>query len=233
MRAYSLMGKDNWLNRQRFRMVTKFIPNSSTQRLLDFGCGHGLFLKQLRSNTTLSLHGYDPYMCDSLDPVQQDGIKLYKSFETIEGNFDIITALDVIEHIEDHEKALLNINKLLHSNGKLLLTLPSYQWLYSLHDELIGHYRRYTKVSIRELLEKTGFTVVHQEYFFIFLIPVSVMMNFYLSARKLMKKRLHFNDLPPDPLGIFSLLVRLENYLVQTGVNPPCGYSLLTCAYKR
>lgn len=232
-RDCSLMGIDNWLNRKRFSAVMQFIPNYSKQKLLDFGCGNGLFLQHLHHNTALSLSGYDPYLLDSIVSGMLEKAKFYKSFDNIEGTFDIITALDVIEHIEDDEKSLFAINKLLNPSGRLLLIVPSHSWLYSMHDSISGHYRRYTMRSMQKLLESTDFTIVHQEYFFIFLIPVSILLKYYLAARKLMKKELHFNNLPSDPLGICSFMVKLENCLVRAGTKLPCGYCLLTYAQKR
>ena len=234
IREHSLMGRDNWMNRHRFQTVTRFISRATTHKLLDFGCGNGFFLQHLhRQGYSLSMSGYDPYLADDVEMDAEHGVDLHKSFDEIKHlSFDIITALDVIEHIEDDITALQNINSILKPNGEIIITVPSYQWLYNSLDAANGHYRRYTKTSMQQLLTKTGFTVIHQEYFFIFLIPVSLMVKLCLKAGELLSKDIRVSDFPLNPLGIFSALSRGEHRLSRLGVRLPCGYCLLTYGRK-
>ena len=59
--------------------------------------------------------------------------------------FDIICLLDVLEHIEDHKTTLNILKKMMSRDGIMILTVPAYKWLWSKHDELNHHFRRYTK----------------------------------------------------------------------------------------
>lgn len=236
---YKLVGTDNWLNQHRFTLVTKFMDNSDKQKLLDYGCGNGLFLQYLLNNNwSLSLSGFDPYLLskdtNDIKILEDKGINFHKQFNNVANTtYDVVTALDVIEHIEDDKKALIGIRKILKPDGKLLLTVPSHPWLYSLYDATVGHYRRYTSASIQNVLTEAGFTVVEQRYFFIFLIPASLFIKYYLLVKKIMGRKMDINELPLNPLGIFSLAIRIEDFLMERGgVKFPCGVSLFVHARK-
>ena len=226
---YTMIGDYNWFNNHRFAVASRYLP-SSAQTLLDFGCGNGLFLDYLNfSGHSLSAVGYEPYLLSNANRSSP----IYESLEHLgKQQFDVVTALDVIEHIEDDEGTLMNINNLIKAGGTLILIVPGHEWLYSLHDSESGHYRRYTKTSVEKVLEKSGFSVVYQEYFFFFLIPVSVFIKYYLLCKKILGKKLHIRDLPSDPLRTFSCLTVLEKKCMQHGIRMPCGHSLLVNARK-
>ena len=237
-RFYKLIGTDCWLNQHRFTLVTKFIHNSDKQKLLDYGCGNGLFLQYLLNNNwSLSLSGFDPYLTskntNDIKFLVDKGINFQKQFNRVANTtYDVVTALDVIEHIEDDKKALVDIHKILKPDGKLLLIVPSHPCLYSLYDVASGHYRRYTKKSMQNVLTEAGFTVVEQRYFFIFLIPASLFVRWYLLVKKIIGRKISIHELPSNPLGIFSLAIRIEQFLMKRGVKFPCGISLFVYARK-
>lgn len=235
---YKLVGTDNWYNQHRCTLVTKFMHNSDKQRLLDFGCGNGIFLKYLYDNGySMGLSGFDPYLTsketNDIKILEDKGINFQKQFNNVANTtYDVVTALDVIEHIKDDGKALRDIHRLLKPNGRLLLTVPSHPWLYSLHDAATGHYRRYTSASIQNVLTEAGFTVVEQRYFFIFLVPPSLFVKYYLLVKKIMGRKIGINELPLNPFGIFSLAIRIEEFLMNRGVKFPFGQSLFVYAHK-
>ena len=66
--------------------------------------------------------------------------------------YDTILYVDVLEHIEDDKEELINVSSLLSKNGKLIILSPAYQWLYSEFDEAVGHFRRYTKRTLLEVI---------------------------------------------------------------------------------
>ena len=100
---------------------------SAKQSLLDFGCGNGLFLKYLmRKNYTLSLTGYDPFFMSYRSDFPQKGVCIHTSLSTLSGEkFDFITALDVIEHIQNDREAIMQMSMLLKKGGNLLVTVPA------------------------------------------------------------------------------------------------------------
>jgi 2-polyprenyl-3-methyl-5-hydroxy-6-metoxy-1,4-benzoquinol methylase len=108
--------------------------------------------------------GNDPYLAgvehlDLATPAlaEQHGHLLHQ--------FDTVIALNVVEHIEDDRKAIDNCLQLLKPGGHLVILVPAFQALYNSFDVELGHYRRYTKRSLRALEEGAGLTVVHQQFF--------------------------------------------------------------------
>ena len=91
--------------------------------------------------------------------------KLEISHPGLIGKFDTVFALNVVEHIEDHLLALGNMHKLLRQGGKVIILVPAFQSLYNGFDEQLGHFRRYQPESLKNILESTGFRVIHSRYF--------------------------------------------------------------------
>ena len=94
---------------------------------------------------------------------------LYPEFETkyfdLKEKFDSIFLLNVIEHIKDDHTAAKNCRYLLKPDGHLILLAPAYSWLFSSFDKQLGHFRRYSLRSLKELLEKNNFNILSGSYF--------------------------------------------------------------------
>jgi SAM-dependent methyltransferase len=88
-----------------------------------------------------------------------------EKYKDLLNSFDTIILLNVIEHIEDHNRAIQNACSLLSKNGVLIVLAPAYQTLYCPLDKGLGHFRRYTKKSMKLLLTSNGFGVASWTYF--------------------------------------------------------------------
>jgi len=97
--------------------------------------------------------------------------------ETIDKKFDLVCLFDVLEHIEDDSKAIEKIAQLLKDRGKLIITVPAYQFLWSYHDEIHHHHRRYFKSELSDLLEKNNFKISHSGYFNFLLFPLAFLQR--------------------------------------------------------
>ena len=86
--------------------------------------------------------------------------------------FDLIAMLDVLEHVVDDRRALVNLRDRLKPGGRLLLTVPAYMFLWSRHDEVNHHQRRYTRSALVRLMRETGYDVRHATYFNTLLFPL-------------------------------------------------------------
>ena len=95
----------------------------------------------------------------------------------ISGSLPAIGLFDVVEHMEDDHKFLETIRIHLSSHGRIYLTVPAYQALWSEADVVAGHYRRYSRRVLRELLERVGFEVELATGFFRFLPPAILAMR--------------------------------------------------------
>lgn len=135
-------------------------PNS---RVLEFGAGIGS-LAQLWAKENSSKP-----ICLEIDPnlkkvIQGRGFECYSSLEAIEGQFDLIYSSNVLEHIEDDQKVIVQLYQKLKPSGILALYLPAFQCLYSDFDASIGHYRRYEKRELIHKLKSVDFNIEKCEY---------------------------------------------------------------------
>ena len=87
-------------------------------------------------------------------------------------HFDLIAMLDVLEHVADDRGALDNLRERLKPGGRLLLTVPAYMFLWSRHDEINHHQRRYTRRALVRLVRERGYDVRHASYFNTLLFPL-------------------------------------------------------------
>lgn len=86
-------------------------------------------------------------------------------FGSLFGTFDTVFALNVIEHIEDHQKALANCRKLLKNGGQLIILVPAFQSLFNHFDTALGHFRRYTAKTLQPVFIANNFQIIHHRYF--------------------------------------------------------------------
>ena len=88
--------------------------------------------------------------------------------------YDLVAALDVIEHIPDDKAALEGIARVLKPGGKLLATVPAHQWMWSAHDVVNHHQRRYSKAAFRKLIDQSPLKLESIGYFNSLLFPVAL-----------------------------------------------------------
>jgi len=143
------------------------------------------------------------------------------------GSYDMVAVLDVVEHVEDDVAALQAIARALKPGGKILITVPAHQWMWSAHDVVNHHKRRYSKGTLTVALEKAGLTWRKLRWFNSLLFPVAVAARF---AGKLMGKDDSDDSPPPKPLNtLFEGIFRLERHMVGRVPLPP-GLSLIALA---
>lgn len=149
-----------------------------------------------------------------------------------EGEFyDLICLFDVLEHVEDDGAALRALFARLAPAGLIFLTVPAYQWLWSDHDRLHHHMRRYSLRALRRLAEESGFTVHHGSYFNSFLFPAA-------AAVRLLSKLLKLGSgddtaVPAGPVNaILTGIFAAERHLLPR-FSLPVGLSVLLVAGRQ
>ena len=100
-----------------------------------------------------------------------------------EGWADLVLMLDVLEHLDDDERALETAWKALRPGGVILITVPAFAWLWSAHDVALGHRRRYVAGSLQARVMEAGFRVEHQSYFNTLLFPAVVLARCWKRLR--------------------------------------------------
>jgi len=149
--------------------------------------------------------------------------------------FDLVVALDVIEHITDDGAALSEYYRITKHNGILLLTVPAYSFLWGAHDEINDHKRRYVADELKNKVEKTGFTVGKLTYFNTFLFPFVLLARMGQRLMRMVNGR-HKprSDLKLYPFIINDLLEAI--FMLEEGLlrkyDLPYGVSLLCVAKK-
>jgi SAM-dependent methyltransferase len=142
-------------------------------------------------------------------------------------SYDLVAALDVIEHIEDDRAALQAIAAKLKKGGKFLMTVPAHQWMWSAHDVANHHKRRYSKASLKKLVDESPLKLETIGYFNSLLFPLAVVERL---GSKLRGKNGAEVSLPPRPINsALRTVFALERYLVGRLPLPP-GLSLFAFA---
>lgn len=143
------------------------------------------------------------------------------------GAYDLIAALDVVEHIDDDRATIRSLGSCLKPGGKLLVTVPAHQWMWSRHDELNHHKRRYSKRALRELIHDSPLRLDALGYFNSFLFPLAVVARLASKARGDGGGE---ESLPPKPVNyLFERTFAAERRLVGAVPLPP-GLSLFAVA---
>lgn len=149
--------------------------------------------------------------------------------------YDAVFVLDVIEHVEHDQQALAKIGDFLNDEGWLVATVPAYQWLWSAHDEVNQHKRRYTKSEFVRLVESAGFEVHYQSYFNTILFPLAAISRLVQSLRKTDEDdKLDASLKMPHKIinYLFYQIFSFERF-VAGKVNIPFGLSIAVVAKKR
>ena len=136
-------------------------------------------------------------------------------------------AIQALEHLEDDVTALGSLQHLLKPRGRAILTVPALQSLWSVHDVMNRHYRRYDKRGLQRLLEASGFAVHNLQYFFIWPLGLMYLRKLLLGTKQRPGKS-YTVTVPSAPVNrLFAGLSRTEQRLIQLGVRWPLGSSLL------
>jgi SAM-dependent methyltransferase len=147
--------------------------------------------------------------------------------------FDVVGAFDVIEHCEDEGLAMSELARVLAPGGRMLLSVPAYQWAWTDHDVRAGHHRRYTRPRLLRVVEAAGLTVDRSTYAFCAVFP------FFVAERTLRRLKQRAGRTPPPGLApvstgmdrVLTGLSRIDNRLLRTW-DLPFGSSVFVAAVK-
>ncbi len=226
---------EHWWYAARKEILLRYLdvrlPLPPAARLLDVGCGTGAILESFS-------HRYEAFGTDTAPQAiafcRERGLtRLYcGTLDTYPPSepFDLITMLDMVEHVEDDEGLLRAGLGLLNDGGHVLIAVPAFPFLWSTLDEILHHRRRYTRGSLRRVVEHAGFTVEHLTFFNCFLFPVAWVKR--IAARATGGGEAHDLDIPPRPLNAALRGVFRAERRILTRWSLPIGLSLLCLARK-
>ncbi|HST27487.1 MAG TPA: class I SAM-dependent methyltransferase [Rudaea sp.] len=200
-------------------------------KVAEIGAGAGNFSRLLLGLPTVtSLFAFEPsknmyaLLRDSLaeEPnARTFPVTLDEACAEHRGEFDAITYINVLEHIEDDAQQLRFAWDTLKPGGHLLVFVPALPWLYSDHDRRIGHYRRYRAAPLRELVSAQGFEIVRQKWF-----DCAGILPWYV-AFVLLKRSVGTGSVSAYDNLVVPLMRRVEARFA-----PPIGKNILLVARK-
>ena len=195
--------------------------NNPNPRILDVGCGTGANLKMLAAHGRAEGVDISPQAVEFCGQRGLDSVKLgaaeHLPYES--GSFDLVTALDVVEHLDDDVAGLREMRRVLRSDGRVLLFVPAFMFLWGVQDEVSNHRRRYTLPSLLRAVEAAGFSVEWASYANIsFFLPVLVVRSVmrWLGLRADTEYGINISLMN----GPFSRLFAAERFVLKRGSLP-------------
>jgi SAM-dependent methyltransferase len=141
--------------------------------------------------------------------------------------FDLVAVLDVIEHVDEDRESLETIARKLKPGGRILITVPAHPWMWSAHDTVNHHKRRYTAKALRAVIEQAGLRVELLSPFNSLLFPLAAAARL---AGRIAGKDSSDDAMPPRPINaLFEAIFGLERYALGRVPFPP-GVSLVAIA---
>lgn len=213
--------------------LERFLKNKKN-KILEFGCGTGGNLKFLsdfgevmgldiseRALNFCKKRGFNNLVLGDVE-----------SLNLPENSFDLVLALDVLEHLKDDKGTIEKAWRVLKTGGYFLVTVPAYQFLWSEHDKALNHYRRYLARDFSNKLEEMGFRVIKKSYLISFGFPLVLA---YRIFRKIIfpkgKENIAYVILPKPINDFFIFLLKREASLLKY-LNLPFGTSIICLAQK-
>lgn len=213
--------------------IDRYLVRGNQKKVLDIGCGSGLMLNALEEvGQTYGMDVSDEAIGFSKEifngRVEKGALPDQLPYQP--AFFDLVTALDVIEHIDNDVDSIGAIHSLLVPGGKCVFTVPAYMFLWSPHDDVNQHKRRYTLPELNEKLVQAGFTVEKISYYNTLLFPVVFLVRMLNNVLK----RDGASDLDmPGTMVNFMLkkVFGIEKYLLRF-INLPFGVSVIAVVRK-
>ncbi|MEA2197324.1 MAG: hypothetical protein QOJ25_1375 [Solirubrobacteraceae bacterium] len=234
LKALLAADEHHWWYRGRRRIIRAELdrlPLPAPARVLDAGCGSGRTLQDLRvygevAGIELSELAAEHARGRHLGEVRVGRVE---SLPWADDAFDLVTCLDVLEHIPDDRLALRELRRVTRPGGWLLLTVPAYPALWSTHDVVNHHHRRYTRQVLRRAAMDAAWRVDRLTSFNSLLLPAAAAVR--ISQRyRLRNHNDHVSELRVGPHwlnGVLERPLRIEAAMLERGYTLRVGLSLL------
>lgn len=225
------LDESHWWYRARRNILSDLIERRIAlpprPRILEIGCGTGhnvLMLKRFGEVDAIEIDEKARTLASARlgKPVGTAPLPELTGVE--EAAYDLIAILDVLEHVEADEQALSSIAGKLKPGGRILLTVPAHPWMWSAHDVVNHHQRRYTRRSLVDVIARAGLKADMLSYFNSLLFPLAAAARL---AGRITGKQDSDDTLPPAPVNsLFEALFNLERHALGRVPFPP-GVSLV------
>lgn len=225
-KKYHQLEIDYWWFVARRDIIKGFLKSySKGSKILELGCSGGILIKELNEGGFTNVYGLD-ISKEAIDKCKEKGIKNVKAADAIktgfkDKEFDIIIASDVLEHIKDENKAVNEWKRLLKPNGTLIVFVPAFMSLWSKHDEINHHFKRYRNKEFVHVFDKY-FKIIKKGYWnFSLFFPMFLIRRFKNGGDDLKETKLN---------NVLLLILKIENWLIKKGLRFPVGISTFIIA---
>ncbi len=216
--------EDHWWYRERRCLLHRRVRDMAPGRAMDVGAAGGGNTRVLES---LGWHVLAlEFTAEGVAVARERGLQVVRGdaqhLPVADASLDLVTALDVLEHLPDDERAAREIHRVLRPGGTLLAAVPVDQRLWSEHDVAVGHVRRYDRRELLALLGGAGLEIVEARSWMVLLRPLVALRRRHSQGSDLDE---------PHPLvnAVLGAVLRLERHLP---VDRAPGVSLLVVARR-
>ena len=204
------VGRREMINEQLMKLK---LPDGA--QILEVGTGTGGNLAMLAAHGNLSAMEFDRYAREFA--TQRSGIQVLEGSlpSNIPFNgkqFDLICLFDVLEHVEDDIESLRSLSRLLNQGGRLMVTVPAYDWMWSDHDVVLHHFRRYSRDRLARTVSDAGLNLTYITNFNTALLPMAVAARLFNVVTG--RKGSPGLATPPKPINLMlKSIFRAERYV--------------------
>jgi SAM-dependent methyltransferase len=208
----------------------------SAHSFFELGCGTGVVLTFLRNRCPqLALGGGEPFAAGlGVARARLPDVPLYQldgRALPFAGEFDVIGAFDVLEHVVEDEVVLEQMHQATRPNGGILVSVPQHQWLWSAVDSFSRHQRRYAAGELVAKIENAGFAVMRKTSFVTLLLPAVAFSRWRHRSTQCYDPATEFR-LHRIVEALFRAAMTAERSLITRGLSFPAGSSLLVVARR-
>ncbi len=218
-----------WCIQRRSAILSLLKKTPKTARILEIGCCSGALVELLSNN------GFDAEGCDISASAIRAGARRKVNLFVCDAakmksasKYDVVVASDVLEHIKDDTGALKAWGGLLRKGGKLIVFVPAFQSLWSRHDDVNRHHRRYKLDTLEAAAHKAGFSVERSGYWnFLLFVPAWLQRRFSKATQiSAFEGKGAIN-------AFLNGLLAAENKALASGLNFPFGVSCFAVLRKK
>jgi SAM-dependent methyltransferase len=207
------------------------LPEQST-RLLEVGCGTGGNLALLQQFGRLDAVEFDPAARVAAEAKAGFPIgfcELPSRIDAAEKSYDVVALLDVLEHVDEDVNSLKAVAAKAREGGYVVITVPAHPWLWSAHDDVHHHKRRYTRRTLKQTIAQAGLSLESIGAFNMLLLPAALAQR---AAKRLLGDRSADDRMPPAPINrLLTRIFMMERHFAGR-VPLPIGLSLFAVARK-
>jgi SAM-dependent methyltransferase len=236
---HALLERDHWwfVGRRSIieRVLAHHLPPQSERRILDVGCGTGGMLPMLARFGRVEGLETEQFAVDRCHAAfGRFDVRLGAIPDDVpaDGSFDVVTAFDVIEHIDDDRGAVESLRGAARPGGVVVISVPALRQLWSEHDVVNGHKRRYDGAGLTAVVAAAGLELRHLSYFNSTLFPVVAMARLTQRLRRPRGAPRSDFAMPPPTVNrvLTRILVAERTVVARWGL--PIGVSLVAVARR-